>query len=279
MALTLASADFDDGDYLSADHILAEEYGFGCAGGNRSPHLSWSVAPEGTGSYAVTCYDPDAPTGSGFWHWLVVNIPADVNELAPGSGRRFRYPGRRIADPYRLRSARLRGTLSARRRSPASLPVQGARSCSGCFARGCRHDAGGGRFHAAFQYPRDGDADGSVQAPLARNIPQRFLPALDGRVSGCLFRSFTGGERDLTGMIRAALHGITIGFITLFCTYSAIPVLVSLRQARVSAAGHAFVEGADAYHAPSAGGGHRDRNGHHRLPALGDRGACPGPVG
>lgn len=86
MALQITSTDFYDGDYLGPDHILAEEYGFGCAGGNRSPQLSWSGAPEGTASYALTCYDPDAPTGSGFWHWVVVNIPAEVTELATGAG-------------------------------------------------------------------------------------------------------------------------------------------------------------------------------------------------
>ena len=86
MALTLQSSDFEDGDYLGADHVLAEEYGFGCAGGNRSPQLAWSGAPEWTKSFAVTCYDPDAPTGSGFWHWVVVNIPASTTELATGAG-------------------------------------------------------------------------------------------------------------------------------------------------------------------------------------------------
>ena len=84
--MTLTSANFSDGDYLGNDHILAESYGFGCAGGNLSPQLSWSGAPEGTKSFALTCFDPDAPTGSGFWHWVVVNIPPDVTALEAGAG-------------------------------------------------------------------------------------------------------------------------------------------------------------------------------------------------
>lgn len=59
--------------------------GFGCTGGNISPELAWSGAPKGTKSFIVTVYDPDAPTGSGFWHWSVFNLPATVTSLKPGA--------------------------------------------------------------------------------------------------------------------------------------------------------------------------------------------------
>lgn len=58
---------------------------FGCNGKNVSPELSWRDAPKGTKSFAVTVYDPDAPTGSGWWHWIVVNIPADENRIRTGA--------------------------------------------------------------------------------------------------------------------------------------------------------------------------------------------------
>ena len=86
MAFTVTSNSFKDGDYLPKDFILSADFGFGCAGGNKSPHLKWSGAPVGTKSFAITCYDPDAPTGSGFWHWVVVNIPANVTELKLDAG-------------------------------------------------------------------------------------------------------------------------------------------------------------------------------------------------
>ncbi|MBI5891802.1 MAG: YbhB/YbcL family Raf kinase inhibitor-like protein [Nitrosomonadales bacterium] len=66
--------------------VKAQEYkGFGCNGDNLSPALEWKNPPAGTRSYAVTVFDPDAPTGSGFWHWVVYNIPATATGLPAGA--------------------------------------------------------------------------------------------------------------------------------------------------------------------------------------------------
>ena len=80
---TLKSTDVKPGGTLTEQQVFN---GFGCSGANLSPELSWANAPTGTKSFAVMLYDPDAPTGSGWWHWVVYNIPATAMELARGAG-------------------------------------------------------------------------------------------------------------------------------------------------------------------------------------------------
>lgn len=82
-SLTLTSDDISQGKYLKNAQVFQ---GFGCQGENLSPQLSWTGAPEGTKALAVLVHDPDAPTGSGWWHWQVVNIPKEVNSLPAGAG-------------------------------------------------------------------------------------------------------------------------------------------------------------------------------------------------
>jgi Raf kinase inhibitor-like YbhB/YbcL family protein len=81
--LTVSSTSFRNNDRLPEEHVFD---GWGMTGGNVSPQLSWSGAPEGTQGYAVTCFDPDAPTPSGFWHWLLVGLPAGATSLEAGAG-------------------------------------------------------------------------------------------------------------------------------------------------------------------------------------------------
>lgn len=81
--MTLTSADIKEGATIANEQVFK---GFGCTGGNVSPSLSWSGAPAAAKSFAVSIYDPDAPTGSGWWHWVVFNIPAGTTSLPKGAG-------------------------------------------------------------------------------------------------------------------------------------------------------------------------------------------------
>jgi Raf kinase inhibitor-like YbhB/YbcL family protein len=77
-SFVLTSEDVTDGEMMPAP--------FTAAGGNVSPQLAWSGFPEDTKGFVVTCYDPDAPTPAGFWHWTLANLPADVTSLRRGAG-------------------------------------------------------------------------------------------------------------------------------------------------------------------------------------------------
>jgi Raf kinase inhibitor-like YbhB/YbcL family protein len=82
-SFVLSSAEIAPGETIRDEQVFN---GFGCSGKNISPSLAWNGAPQGTKSFAVLVHDPDAPTGSGWWHWVVFNIPADVRTIPLGAG-------------------------------------------------------------------------------------------------------------------------------------------------------------------------------------------------
>ena len=93
---SVQSSSWQDGQAMKNAYVFNS---FGCTGNNLSPQISWSGAPQGTKSFAITVYDPDAPTGSGWWHWTLFNIPADVTQLKEGAS----------ADPKELPAGAIQG--------------------------------------------------------------------------------------------------------------------------------------------------------------------------
>src|SRR5277367_3829230 len=77
-SMSVTSADIKEGATIANEQVFK---GFGCSGGNISPALSWSGAPSGTKSFALSIFDPDAPTGSGWWHWVAFNLPPGTTSL------------------------------------------------------------------------------------------------------------------------------------------------------------------------------------------------------
>ena len=94
------------------EHLLSAPYGFGCSGGNASPAISWQNPPAGTKSFVLTVYDKDAPTGLGWVHWVVADIPADARRY---HRTRQKPAARRAANPHRFRPTGLRRRVPARR--------------------------------------------------------------------------------------------------------------------------------------------------------------------
>jgi Raf kinase inhibitor-like YbhB/YbcL family protein len=83
-SFSLVSPQFTHGSIMANEQVFN---GMGCKGDNISPELRWSNVPAGTKSYAVTVFDPDAPTGSGWWHWVVFNLPASMKALPLNAGQ------------------------------------------------------------------------------------------------------------------------------------------------------------------------------------------------
>nr|CBX27550.1 UPF0098 protein ybcL [uncultured Desulfobacterium sp.] len=93
----LSSPALEPGKNLGIEQVY---FGFGCTGKNISPALNWKGAPADTKSFAITVYDPDAPTGSGWWHWIIFNIPAAVNDIKENAGN----PSLKLAPKHSIQS-------------------------------------------------------------------------------------------------------------------------------------------------------------------------------
>lgn len=124
--MKIISKDLRDGEKLPERHVFN---GMGYQGDNISPHLAWDEVPAGTKSFVVTCYDPDAPTGSGWWHWIVANLPADTRVLPQGSGSGWS-PCRKAL--FRRALTLVKRATAARRHQRGNPPLYLHGACAGC---------------------------------------------------------------------------------------------------------------------------------------------------
>ena len=171
-AFTLTSAAFKN------NAAIPEKYSFnamGCTGENISPPLEWKNPPAGTKSFALMVHDPDAPTGSGWWHWVVYNIPADATSLPEGAdGAAATLPKGAVAGEHRLRQAGLGRPLPAARQRQAPLQLHAVRA-EGRQDRGpAGRVAGDGRLQRQGQRHRQRQADRPLLAREVGRRPARF---------------------------------------------------------------------------------------------------------
>jgi Raf kinase inhibitor-like YbhB/YbcL family protein len=137
---TLTSPQMTENDQMALEQVYN---GFGCSGKNTSPELHWANVPAGTKSLALTVYDPDAPTGSGWWHWVIFNIDPKVNSLTANAGD-VRAP-------------------SGRRQAP-SLYLYAVRSGCGKITAGRNGSRGHGRFFPESAYDSENPNDHAVHS-------------------------------------------------------------------------------------------------------------------
>jgi len=167
--MTLTSPDIAPGTRIADEQVYK---GFGCTGGNISPALSWSGAPKDTKSFALSVYDPDAPTGSGFLHWVVFNIPPDVTSLPKNAGDpKGPAAPKGGAEPHGFWRSRLRRPVSSPRRSAASLSFHDLRRRHAQARRGRKHDRRRRWLHASLPHARQGGADGRLGTLIERVDP------------------------------------------------------------------------------------------------------------
>ena len=160
-AMTVTSPDMEPGVHKIADEQVFN--GWDCTGKNVSPALSWSGAPKDTKSFAVSMYDPDAPTGSGFWHWWVANIPATVTSLPKGAGGGTGLPDGAVQSHRRFQPGRIWRPVPAQGQA-ASLCDHGL-CAQGRQAR-CRRQslAGGVRLLRQCERASEGNAHRPLRA-------------------------------------------------------------------------------------------------------------------
>jgi Raf kinase inhibitor-like YbhB/YbcL family protein len=160
----LASGDIKPNGTIADEQVFN---GFGCTGKNVSPALKWSGAPKGTKSFALLVHDPDAPTGgAGWWHWVVINIPASATELPKGAGTAdgAAMPAGTAQINTDFGGPGLGRTLPAARRQAASLHLHGVRAQDRQARCSRRRHRGADRFHDPWECTGQGELHRKIRA-------------------------------------------------------------------------------------------------------------------